>query len=226
MEQELYAPNIYYNNGYDAHYAPIAHQLSPYPEEDRYHYEEEKKEEKKVRWATCDLEDPAGQSGVSGLVTFTQVKGEKMELTATVSGLSPGSHGFHVHAFGDISGGCKSTGGHFNPTGTDHGAHDDPHDERHVGDLKSLVADRDGNVQVTQTDSLAGLWGDDSIIGRGLVLHGGQDDLGRGGNAGSLANGNAGPRVACCVIGIAAEPKEEPTERRGLAPRRGRGRGW
>ena len=67
-----------------------------------------------------------------------------MVLNVSVTGLTQGSHGFHVHEFGDISGGCKTAGGHFNPDETDHGAHDDPHDERHVGDLRSLVAGWDG----------------------------------------------------------------------------------
>ena len=30
-------------------------------------------------------------------------------------------HGFHVHETGDISGGCVSTGGHYNPAGVGHG---------------------------------------------------------------------------------------------------------
>ena len=42
--------------------------------------------------------------------------------------------------------------------------------------------------------------GPESIIGRGLVIHGGQDDLGLGGDAGSVASGNAGPRVACGIV--------------------------
>ena len=60
---------------------------------------------------------------------------------ADVFGLSKGSHGFHVHEFGDISGGCGSTGGHYNTDMTDHGAFSDPRQSRHTGDLKSLVAD-------------------------------------------------------------------------------------
>ena len=52
------------------------------------------------------------------------------------------------------------------------------------------------------------LWGDDHIIGRAIVVHGGEDDLGDGGDEGSKANGNAGPRVACCVIGIDEKPKQ------------------
>ena len=32
-----------------------------------------------------------------------------------------------------------------------------------------------------------------------------QDDMGRGGDAGSLKTGNAGGRVVCAVIGLAAQ---------------------
>ena len=31
-------------------------------------------------------------------------------------------HGFHVHAEGMLTDGCKDAGGHFNPAGVDHGA--------------------------------------------------------------------------------------------------------
>jgi len=41
---------------------------------------------------------------------------------------------------------------------------------------------------------------DQSVIGRTLVIHQDMDDLGLGGDEGSLANGNAGARVGCCTI--------------------------
>lgn len=44
------------------------------------------------------------------------------------------------------------------------------------------------------------LYGETSVIGRGCMVHAGEDDLGLGGNAGSLKTGNAGSRVACGTI--------------------------
>lgn len=38
------------------------------------------------------------------------------------------------------------------------------------------------------------------IIGRAIVVHADEDDLGLGGAADSLTTGNAGARVACCTI--------------------------
>ena len=40
-----------------------------------------------------------------------------------------------------------------------------------------------------------------NIIGRSVVIHSGEDDLGRGGDEESLKIGNAGSRIGCAVIG-------------------------
>ncbi|ROT75128.1 copper/zinc superoxide dismutase isoform 1 [Penaeus vannamei] len=36
-------------------------------------------------------------------------------IQGTITGLSPGLHGFHIHEFGDLSDGCRTIGSHYNP---------------------------------------------------------------------------------------------------------------
>lgn len=59
-----------------------------------------------------------------------------------IEGITPGLHGFHIHEKGDLSGGCKSAGGHYNPFGMTHGSRES--EERHVGDLGNIEADENG----------------------------------------------------------------------------------
>lgn len=81
-----------------------------------------------------------------------------------------------------------------------HGA---PGDEvRHVGDLGNIEANADGYATTKFSDQLITLSGPFSIIGRGVVVHDGVDDLGTGGETDSLTTGHAGGRAACGVIGI------------------------
>lgn len=57
-----------------------------------------------------------GDPGVTGNVTFIQYKDDgPVTVRGTISGLSKGMHGFHIHEKGDLTSGCKSTEGHFNP---------------------------------------------------------------------------------------------------------------
>ncbi|MCH7689697.1 MAG: superoxide dismutase family protein [candidate division Zixibacteria bacterium] len=134
-------------------------------------------------------------NNVSGTITFTKVKGG-IKVVATVTGLTEGKHGFHIHQFGDCSGADgKTAGGHFNPGEMDHGA---PTDSiRHIGDIGNIVADADGNATLEWIDSHMTFEGASSIIGRGVIIHAGEDDLT------SQPTGAAGARVACGVIGIA-----------------------
>lgn len=89
-----------------------------------------------ARQAFCELRSDGG-SGVSGLIKLEQAaKDSSIRLKGRVNGLPAGEHGFHVHADGDISAGCKGAGGHFNPFSKEHGGPED--DERHVGDLGNI----------------------------------------------------------------------------------------
>lgn len=111
------------------------------------------------------------------------------------------SVGFHIHETSNFTNGCASTGAHFNPENQTHGGPNDT--VRHVGDLGNVQFNRDtGSAEIYIVDSVISLTGPHSIIGRSLVLHEGTDDLGKGGNEGSLKTGNAGNRYACGAIVI------------------------
>ena len=140
--------------------------------------------------------------GVTGTVSFVQEGDGPTTVNGTLSGLKPGLHGFHVHALGDTTNGCMSTGPHFNPAGKVHGAPED--ENRHAGDLGNVTVGDDGKVTFTIVDSQIPLSGPDSIIGRAVVVHADPDDLGKGGHELSLTTGNAGGRIACGIIGLQA----------------------
>ncbi|KAL3105005.1 hypothetical protein niasHT_028537 [Heterodera trifolii] len=154
--------------------------------------------------AVCVLVGDADPS-VKGMITFTQDKeGSPVSVQGEISGLEPGLHGFHVHAYGDLSNGCTSAGPHFNPTNKTHGG---PQDQiRHVGDLGNVHAGSDGIAKLTFSDHLISLCGANNIVGRALVVHKSEDDLGRGlgeKEEESKKTGNAGARLACGIIGLA-----------------------
>ena len=139
---------------------------------------------------------------IKGTVRFTEYEHEVV-ISVDIKGLKPNSkHGFHVHECGDLTDKCESMCAHFNPYGKNHGGPGDR--ERHVGDLGNLVADKKGCAKYVQRDELIKLRGTKcNIIGRGLIIHEDEDDLGRGGQKDSLVTGHAGKRIACAVIGYA-----------------------
>ncbi|WP_234567190.1 superoxide dismutase family protein [Rhodohalobacter sp. 614A] len=152
-----------------------------------------------IETATAVLHPTEGND-VSGVVVFTQTD-QGVQIQATVTGLEPDTrHGFHIHQYGD----CRaadgtSAGGHYNPSGDDHGAPSD--DARHMGDLGNLPVDAQGTASADFIDTHVEL---SSILGRGMILHAGEDDLT------SQPTGAAGARLACGVIGI-ANPEVEIT---------------
>jgi Cu-Zn family superoxide dismutase len=144
--------------------------------------------------ALCNLDH--GDS-VQGTILLRQMKkGSGTVIVGRITGLEPGEHGFHIHEFGDLTDGCESAGGHYNPDDVDHG----DLENGHVGDLGNVTANTDGVADFTIIAKRVDLIGERSVVGRAIVVHSQVDDLGKGGDAESLKTGNAGERLACGVI--------------------------
>lgn len=154
-------------------------------------------------------------SNVSGLVTFhntflaarpPSTRRCYVRVLAFVRGLSVGHgglHGFHIHSYGDIRGrDAKSAGGHFaHPSFMNvvvnenedrkHGYPWTP--KRHWGDLGNIKASMAGVAFYNKVDRVIEL---SKIVGRSIVIHQAMDKGPR-----FQPSGDAGPRVAQCVIG-------------------------
>ncbi|MFC7679646.1 superoxide dismutase family protein [Paenibacillus sp. GCM10028914] len=126
--------------------------------------------------------EPAGLAIVEQAVDGVSVK-------ISVSGLTPGKHGFHVHENAIQSLDFKTAGGHFNPTDKHHGL-ENPQGS-HVGDMPNLMVKQDGTAEAELMIQHATLEKDksNSIRGRSLIIHAGEDD-----NKSDPA-GNSGDRV-------------------------------
>jgi Cu/Zn superoxide dismutase len=160
----------------------------------------------KVHYAICILRSDGG-SNVTGVVKFVQPEGGKTIVNAYIKNLSKGKHGFHVHEFGNLLQGCKTAGAHYNPYNKTHGGPNDS--ERHIGDMGNIVSDGVNDSTLIYEDPVIQLAGPTSIIGRSVVVHADEDDLGRGGFEDSKTTGHAGARLACGVIGISGPFEHE-----------------
>lgn len=137
---------------------------------------------------------PSSGSTVTGTVTFTAMEGGA-KIVIDITNLTPGKHGFHLHEKGDCSDPKANTAGaHFNPGHTHHGGIDTS--ERHAGDFGNVTADASGKVHVELTGKNVKFSGTDSVVGKSVIVHAGEDDLK------SDPSGNSGDRVACGVIEV------------------------
>lgn len=133
-----------------------------------------------------------------GITRLTQLPDE-VRIETNVRSLTPGFHGFHVHAVGL----CEppsftSAGGHYNPDGETH--------RDHAGDLPVLLVNEDDSAKATfRTDRFTL----DEVFGRALIVHAGPDNYANipidrydpDPDTTTLATGDAGARIACGVIG-------------------------
>lgn len=140
--------------------------------------------------------EPRSESGVSGIVTFTEKDGKVM-MHAEFTGLTPGDHAIHLHESADCSApDATSTGGHWNPTGAPHGAWG-AETGYHKGDIGNFVADETGKGSIDfETDQWCMGCKDatKNIMGKGVIVHQGSDDLT------SQPSGAAGARISCTGV--------------------------
>jgi Cu-Zn family superoxide dismutase len=144
--------------------------------------------------AGAELKNAKGEA--VGTVQLTETPAGVL-VHASLSGLPPGVHAFHIHDVGQCEApDFKSAGGHFNPGGQHHGFASPQ--GAHAGDLPNLYVPENGKIEVdvlargvTLGSGPTGLF---DANGASLVVHQGADDYS------SDPAGNAGARIACGVI--------------------------
>jgi len=150
------------------------------------------------------------QRGLKGTIRFHQCRGQRETFVdIDLHDMQPNrTRAIHIHDLGDTSGGCKTLGPHWNPDNKQHGSIWVNIHDSHAGDMiNNFTSDKRGKFRYSYVDPRIQIRGDitESIIGRSVVIHDGEDDLGLGGNAESKITGNAGGRFGCAVIGHAKD---------------------
>jgi Cu-Zn family superoxide dismutase len=141
---------------------------------------------------------PTGQGVQIGHVTAEDTP-YGLLLTASIEGLTPGQHGFHIHQNPDCR--AKDKGGrmvpglaagvHYDPANT--GKHLGPYQEGHLGDLPILWVDSEGKAN---TPMLAPRVKVSDLMGRSLMIHAGGDNY----SDVPRKLGGGGARAACGVV--------------------------
>ena len=117
-----------------------------------------------------------------------------------IYGLPPGKHGFHLHSSGNEEHAPASLCAHYNPDGNDHGKRNDC--TAHRGDFGNIYVDKSGickDTFVIRTLTYP------EMLGRGLIVHEDEDDLGRGPYEDSKTTGHSGKRLLFGIVGVYEE---------------------
>lgn len=143
--------------------------------------------------ATVLLETPQGRA--VGEVDLFQVANGVL-LQAHLKAMPQGTHAFHVHETGKCSPRFDEAGGHFNPTGAQHGFNNAS--GAHLGDLPNIHVPGSGMLEFDAFLDGVNLNSGQNMLadtdGAAIMIHQGADDYE------TDPAGDAGPRIACGVI--------------------------
>ena len=146
--------------------------------------------------ATANLFSTADTSAMIGSAKFYQLtNGQiRLDLEINMKDRADSNVAVHFHDKGACGNKGEDAGGHWNPTGENHGewgAH-----AHHSGDIGNLVLDANGRILKTITSdrwSIADT-AKNNIIGKSIIVHSGKDDYT------TQPTGNSGPRAGCGII--------------------------
>ena len=140
--------------------------------------------------------DSKSGSTATGFVLLNE-KNNTVYLSATIRGLSEGTHAIHIHEKADCSSDDgKSTGGHWNPTFEQHGAWGSEKGY-HKGDIGNFEVGEDGIGRIAFNTDEWCIGCEDAtknILGKAIIVHQGADDFV------SQPSGAAGARISCAGI--------------------------
>src|SRR5687768_6655616 len=188
----------------------------------------------KLNQPVVGMAGPQGDLGASlidaegkerGFVSFADV-GDEVLVRVSATGLTPGWHGFHVHAKGDCTVGSgagdpfSAAGGHLGHTagtGT-HGVSDADEPGGHEGDMPLLFAESDGTARATFLTDNFGIGDLLDTDGSAVIVHATADNYANiparytssgtytapagptGPDDTTLATGDSGARQRCGVV--------------------------
>lgn len=146
--------------------------------------------------AASSIFSTADTSAVLGSARFYQLAdGQiRLDLEINMKDRADSNVAVHFHDKGACGNKGEDAGGHWNPTGEDHGewgAH-----AHHSGDIGNLTLDANGQVKKSITSdrwSIADT-AQGNIIGKSIIVHSGKDDYT------TQPTGNSGPRAGCGII--------------------------
>lgn len=141
--------------------------------------------------AVVNLIGTSNLPGAQGWVEFEPTS-NGMRTAFSTDNLT-GTHGFHIHEYGDISNAAgTNTGGHYNPTSTAHGI--PPFTPRHIGDMGNIFHYEGASAWYHYINDQLQLNGTNNVMGRGVIVHADEDRC-------LPPTGDAGARLMMGVIG-------------------------